>query len=456
MRKKNKRSLHSCNRPSHSTNTAKDRNLASFVCGTTFGWTSPEIPKLKGILDNPLGAPISKAEEGWIGSFLPLGAALGPFAAGIAADKIGRKKTLLVSAVPFIVAFILNLVATNVNYFFMSRFLCGLGVGSVFTVLPMYIGEISDDEVRGSLGSFMQLFIVIGLLFSYGLGPYLSIHWFNIILLIPPIAFLVIFLFFIPESPYYLVQVGDRDGAEDALIKLRAKIDEAQQNKSSFFDIFKSRGLTMALFLSVSLVALQQFSGINIILFYAQDIFTDAGVSLAPEICTIIIGVVQIAASGATPALVEKRGKRFLLLLSAIGMGISQGVLAYFFFLKDDQKSDVSAIGWLPIASLIVYIVTYCLGFGPLPWAVMGELFPGNIKSVASTVTASGCWVLGFLLTKYFGMVADLIGKSGSFGIFSVCCLGAAIFTYKLVPETSGKSLQEIQDILNGNASSKE
>lgn len=441
-------------------------NLASFVCGTTFGWTSPEIPKLKGIADNPLGTPITKGEEGWIGSLLPLGAALGPFAAGIAADKIGRKKTLLMSAVPFIIAFILNITATNVYYFLVSRFLCGLGVGIVFTVLPMYIGEISDDEVRGSLGSFMQLFIVIGLLFSYVLGPYLPVQLFNIILLVPPAAFLAIFLFFIPESPYYLVQIDDIDGAEESLVKLRAKskndvqkeletikslVEEAQQNKANFFDIFKSRGLTMALILSVSLVAIQQFSGINIVLFYAQDIFTDAGVSLAPEICTIAIGVVQVLASATTPLLVEKRGKRFLLLLSAVGMGFAQGVLAFFFYLKDDRDSDVSSIGWLPIASLITYIISYCLGFGPLPWAVMGELFPGNIKSVASTATASGCWVLGFILTNYFGIVTENIGKSGSFGIFAICCFLATIFTYKMLPETSGKSLQEIQDILNGN-----
>lgn len=416
-----------------------------------------------------MGSPISKTEEGWIGSLLPLGAAIGPFAAGIAADTIGRKKTLLISAVPFIIAFILNIVATNVYYFFISRFLCGLSVGLVFTVLPMYIGEISDDEVRGSLGSLMQLFIVIGLLFSYSLGPYLSVQLFNIILLVPPVAFLVIFLFFIPESPYYLIQADNVDSAEESLMKLRAKskydvqkeletmkglVQEAQQNKGNFFDIFKSRGLTMALFLSVSLVTLQQFSGINIILFYTQDIFTDAGVSLAPEICTIIVGIVQVGASGATPMLVERKGKRFLLLVSALGMGLSQGVLAYFFYLKDDKHSDVSAIGWVPIASLIVYMIAYCLGFGPLPWAVMGELFPGNIKSVASTATASGCWVLGFLLTNYFGIVAELIGKSGSFGIFSVCCFGAILFTYKLLPETTGKSLQEIQDILNGNAPS--
>lgn len=446
-------------------------NIASFFCGTAFGWTSPEIPKLKGYDDNPVGSPISPTEEGWVGSSLPLAAAIGPFAAGFMADKIGRKKTLLISAVPFVIAFVLNVIANNVFYFFASRFLCGIGVGIIFTVLPMYIGEIADDDVRGTLGSFMQLFIVLGLLFSYALGPFLSIKIFNIILIASPLLFLALFLFLIPESPYFLVQSKDIDGAEEALSKFRSKpvnsvqkemetikmqVEEAQENKGNFFDIFKSRGLTKALFLSVSLVTWQQFSGINVILFYTQDIFTDAGVSLAPAICTIIIGVVQIFGSGLTPILVERKGKRFLLILSGLGMAVAQAVLAFFFYLKDDKQSDVSAIGWLPIVSLIVYIFTYCFGFGPLPWAVMGELFPGNIKSVASTVTASVCWILGFLLTNYFGVVASMIGKSGSFGIFSVCCVIATAFVYHQLPETSGKSLQEIQDILNGNSITKE
>ncbi|KAJ8977239.1 hypothetical protein NQ317_003814 [Molorchus minor] len=391
-------------------------NLASFVCGTTFGWTSPEIPKLKLTVDNPLAVPLTASEEGWVGSLLPLGAAIGPFMAGIAADKFGRKKTLLVASVPFILAFVLNILASDVKYFFASRFLCGLAVGSVFTVIPMYIGEIADDEVRGSLADQREA----------------------------------------AEKSLSKLRGKPINDIQKELEAIRSTVEEALANKASFFDIFKSRGLKMALFLSVGLVAMQQFSGINIILFYTQDIFTDAGVSLPPEICTIAIGVVQILASAATPVLVDRKGKRFLLLLSAVGMGLSQAVIAYFFYLKDDKHSDISAIGWIPIVSLIVYIVTYCLGFGPLPWAVMGELFPGNIKSVASTVTASGCWVLGFLLTNYFGMVTGLIGKSGSFGIFSVCCVIATVFTYKLVPETSGKSLQEIQDILNGNTNDKD
>ncbi|CAH0555875.1 unnamed protein product [Brassicogethes aeneus] len=441
-------------------------NLAAFTCGQAFGWTSPEIPILKSNgTENPLGQPINPSQEGWIGSFLPLGAMLGPFAAGMVADSLGRKKTLLVGTTPFLATFLLGALGGSVNMYYLSRFLAGLAVGCIFTVLPMYIGEISDNETRGQLGSFMQLFIVVGLLFSYALGPYLPFATFNYICLGIPVVFLIYFFMRIPESPYFLVLSGNCEAAIDSLVKLRSKsrdsvqkeieeiklaVDDATTNKKSFFDIFKERSLTMALVISVSLVALQQFSGINIVLFYAQDIFTNAGVSLAPEICTILIGIVQVIASGVTPMLVERKGKRFLLLLSAVGMAISQGALGYFFYVKDGGN-DVSNLSWLPVASLVLYIIAYCLGFGPLPWAVMGELFPGEIKAAASTVTASGCWLLGFLITKYFNVVTELIGTGGSFGFFAACCLFAAGFVWKCVPETSGKSVQEILDILGGN-----
>ncbi|CAG9861810.1 unnamed protein product [Phyllotreta striolata] len=440
-------------------------NLVSFVCGTSLGWTSPEIPLLKNLTNSPLDHVMSASEEGWVGSFLPLAAAIGPLGAAILADQLGRKKSLLISALPFIAAFVINSFATNVWMFYLSRFLCGLSIGLVFTVLPMYIGEISDDEVRGSLGSFMQLFIVIGLLFSYALGPYLPVTTFNIILVVPPVVFLLLFSIFIPETPYYLIKSGRDDDALRALLQLRGneqslaqkelevikvQVEVDQSNKATFVDIFKSKSTKTALFISLNLVAWQQFSGINIVLFYTQSIFTDAGVPLAPEICTILTGVLQIIASALTPLLVERLGKRILLMQSGIGMGVSQGALALFFYLKDDRGSDVSSIGWLPILCLAVFIVTYCLGFGPLAWAVMGELFPGNVKSTASSATASFCWVLGFFITNYFGLVSEAVGKSGSFGLFAGCCFLSFGFVYKYLPETAGRSFAEIQELLGG------
>ncbi|XP_060528143.1 facilitated trehalose transporter Tret1-like [Cylas formicarius] len=440
-------------------------NLAAFTSGITLGWTSPVIPKLQSLNENPLESLITQSDAGWIGSLLPLGAVLGPFLAGAAADKIGRKSTLLAGNIPFVVGLLLNIIASNVYYLFLSRFLCGLSVGFTFTVLPMYVGEIAEDRNRSSLGTLLQLFCTFGLLFSYLIGPYLSVTHFNLACLTVPVTFLVTFYLFVPDSPYYLVQKS-REDAQKALMKLRGATDtnhvnqelnimqttvhEALDNKSTFLDIFKSKGLTKAYVLSNGLMFFQQFSGINIVLFFTQTIFIDAGVSLAPELCTIVVGIVQVVSSGASSSLIETKGKRLLLMISAGGMAVSEAVLAYFFFLKDNRGSDVSGISWLPILCLIVYIITYCLGFGPIPWTVMGEMFPANVKSVASTFTAATCWFFGFLLTKYFATVADLIGKAGSFGLFAGCCAVGFAFVYKFLPETSGKSLQEIQDILNG------
>ncbi|KAK9890881.1 hypothetical protein WA026_012225 [Henosepilachna vigintioctopunctata] len=309
----------------------------------------------------------------------------------------------------------------------------------------------------------MQLFITVGLTFSYAAGPYLTIKYFNILCLIFPALFLILFFVFIPESPYYLLQVNKNKEAEESLMKLRSSsgkavkielesirrsVEETKANKAGFTDIFATRSTTKAFIISLSLVAFQQLSGINVIIFYAQDIFKSAGSTLAPEISAILIGVVQILSSGATPVLVERSGKRFLLLVSASGMTLSLAVLAYYFYLLE-KKEDVSNISLLPIVCLVVFIIVYCLGFGPLPWAVMGELFPGNIKSIASTCTASFCWILGFIITKYFNLLSDKIGQSGSFGFFSLCCLVAANFILLYLPETTGKSLQEIQLLLS-------
>ncbi|XP_072383998.1 facilitated trehalose transporter Tret1-like [Diabrotica undecimpunctata] len=440
--------------------------ITAFISGIAFGWTSPEIPQLKNPNTTPLDTVISPSEEGWIGACLPLAAAVGPIGAGFLADSVGRKWTILIGNLPFLLAFMVNVVAKSIYLFYFSRLLCGLGVGIIFTVLPIYIAEISDDASRGTLGSLLQVFIVIGLLFSYALGPFLSIRTFNIILIIPPTLFMILFSVFIPDSPLFLLQKRRMSEAVQALIKFRGKEELSAQkeaelinsqlienlkSKGSFKLIFKSPGLRKALTISMALVGGQQLSGITVVLFYTQSVFADAGVPIAPEMCTIIMGIVQIFASPAAPLLVNRCGKRFLLIISGLGMAVAHSILAFFFYLKNVQHADVSTLGWLPILSIVVYIITYCLGFGALPFAVMGEIFPENIKSLASSVTSSFCWILGFVISNYFGAVTKLIGQSGSFGFFGFCCVMAALYVFKFVPETTGKNVNEIQCLLDGS-----
>lgn len=436
-------------------------NLASFTCGFAFGWSSPEIPKFKAH-DSPLPRGLTLDQESWIGSLLPIGAGVGPLLAGILADKIGRKLTIIVGTIPLVIAFILAAIANEVYFLYLMRFLSGLGIGFTFTVLPMYIGEISDDEVRGQLGSFMLLFISFGLTLAFCGGPYLSITLFNLLLLIIPVLFIFLFWIFVPESPYYLLKIGKKSEAEKALMKFRSQsskgvqrelslvnksIEETTGSNAGLGDLFATKALRKAVFISIALVFFQQASGINVVVFYAQDIFEAAGSTLPPEIAVILLGVVQILGCGLTPVLVNKYGKKALLLLSAVGMTLFLAVLAYFFYLKESGQ-DVSTLSWLPITSIIMYIIIYCLGIGPLPWAIMAELFPGNVKSLASTITASSCWILAFIITKYFTIVVNSWGQNGLYGLFSLVCIAGANFIYIYLPETSGKSVDEILQIL--------
>jgi len=434
-------------------------NLTAFTCGETFGWTSPIIPKLSSNESclNPLPEPVTLSQASWIGSLLPIGATLGPFIAGFILDKIGRKNTLLVTTVPMVVSYLIAAYAKSVMLFYLARLLAGLSVGAICTALPIYIAEVSEDAVRASLSTLMQLFIVVGILFSYAAGPYLTVTTFNIISGITPLIFLFVFYLYIPETPHFFIAQGKIKKAEKSLQKLRQRInvkeelngiqysvEESMKNKGTFSDIFKTPALKKAFIISSTLMALQQLSGINVIIFYAQTIFAATGQNIAPEIASMIIGVVQIIGSIMTPLIVDKKGKRFLLLFSAFFMGLSELILgAYFHFNM--------TIGWLPIFCLISYIIAYCLGFGPLPWAVLGEVFPADVKSIASTVVASWCWFLSFFITKYFGTVAELIGMGGSFWLFTACCFFGVFFVYKYLPDTTGKSLDEIQQILAGN-----
>ncbi|KAJ8932854.1 hypothetical protein NQ318_017799 [Aromia moschata] len=424
-------------------------------------WTSPVLPKLEDTEQTPFSEALSSEETSWISALLPLGAIFGTIVFGYLADKIGRKHTLMSCAIPYIVSYLM-LAFSNVSIlYYVARSITGCAVGGVFTVISMYIGEIATDSNRGALGSILNCFVTGGQLFSYVVGPYVSIVLFNLILTVFPVLFLAIFFILGTESPHYYVRKHQHDLARTALHKLRGYQDDIvdkelldiqqkikEEGHGTFLDIFKSRGLTRAFIISVGLLGFQQFTGITAVLFYAQSIFKEAGASLEPEICSIIIGVVQFAASFVTPLVVERSGRKFLLLLSAAGMMISEAILGIYGYLKDHDH-DVSSISFLPILCIILYIVMYNIGFGPIPWTITAELFPSNVKSAATSASAAICCFLAFLIAKYFKNISDTIGMGSSFWVFSACCAISIPFCLLYVIETKGKSLQEIQKILN-------
>uniref|UniRef100_A0A1B0D4P3 Facilitated trehalose transporter Tret1 n=1 Tax=Phlebotomus papatasi TaxID=29031 RepID=A0A1B0D4P3_PHLPP len=432
-------------------------------------WTSPVFPKINydpstTDPDTPLDRLPDDEELSWIGSLVALGALIAPFVAGPLADKIGRKWTLLSSTGFFALSWILLVTTNNIPQMYVARLLQGFGVGFVMTVQTMYIGEISSDQYRGALGSFMQLFIVTGILYVYAIGPYVTYTALQWICLIPPLGFAAAF-FFMPETPYYYTGKGDKinadkslqflrgktaDGVQEEALKIQEAVEEAMKNKGTIKDLVGNKGNLKALIICAGLLSFQQLSGINVVLFYSQIIFAKTGSSLDSAIATIIVGLVQVIASGCTPLVADRLGRKIILLVSAVGMAICHGLLGLYFFLDFQKSEAVPNIGWLPVVSLIGFVTVYCVGFGPLPWAVLGEMFPANVKSIAASVVASVCWILGFIVTKYFSALDDAVGSHWAFWIFGLFCCGAFVFVFTLVMETKGLSLQEIQNRLNG------
>lgn len=439
-------------------------NLSAFAVGTCLGWTSPIAPKLKSddTSDSPLNHKINSEEDAWISSIVAIGALVAPFVAGPLADKIGRKWVLLSSSVFYILAYILMMIGGEVWVLLLGRLIQGFGVGFVMTVVPMYVGEIATDNVRGATGSLMQLFIVSGILYVYAIGPYVSYQALQWCCIVVPVIFDIVF-FFMPESPYYYAGKGRKmdaikslqylrgqsaDGVQNEMATIQAVVEESNVNRGTIFDIFSNPGNRKALFISAGLIIFQQLSGINVVLFNSQSIFISANTGLDPAIATIIIGVVQVASSGLTPIIADRLGRKVILLTSAAVMSIGLAALGAFFFIQLTGGA-IEKVLWLPVPALIVYNIVYCVGFGPLPWAVMGEMFPTNVKSVASSMVASTCWIIGFVVTRWYPAL-DALGSYYAFWLFAGFCVVAFFFVLFVVMETKGLSLQEIQDRLNG------
>lgn len=418
------------------------------------------IAKLtEGGVDSPLNYKISLEEGSWINSIFTLGGAVSPFIFGNLMDKIGRKKTILLTGLPIFFGYIMMAFSNKIVLFYVGRFLTGLSAGGMFNVVPVYVGEIANNHNRGVVSSMLNLFFSCGLLLSYCVGPYVSIMALNLLLSIFPVIFFISFSIIGKESPYYYVKNDEDDLAKEVLRKLRGDsttindelteirriIEEAEGGR--FSDIFKTRELTKAFGISIGLMFVQQFSGIMAVVSSTQSIFKEAGVPLDSALSSILVGSVQLILACITPFTVDTLGRKKLLLISAFGMLISEVPLGVFTLLKDNG-TDISSVAVIPLVFVITYMVTYNFGYGPLPWVLMGEVLPTKVKTPASLLATSFCLLLGFFVTKYFQTITTSIGMGVPFLIFAVCCAASIPFTQFVVIETKGKSFQQITEEL--------
>lgn len=440
-------------------------NLLAFANGNAYAWSSTVLESLKSSdpNKNPLGTPINSFQESWIASLVSLGAACGPLLAGFCSDKFGRKRTLLAFSIPMLISHIMLSYASTPVEFYIARFMLGLGVGCVFTVVPMYIGEIAETETRGFLGCMMGMFLSTGLLFVYSIGPLVSITTLSYILVVPIVLFIVFFGIFFPESPYYHVANGDELAAEMSLNKLRDNkngssnlkelseikqvVAESKEGGSSLLSAFKGKSFRKGITITAVLMVFQQCVGITIILSYMEKIFIASGSKISSTTSTVTVALIQWLTVILSSFLVDRWGRRMLLIVASAGCALPLFSMGLYFYLKD-KGTDVSSLWWLPILSLVVYIISYNFGLGTLPWALVGELFSTKTKSLASTITATTCLSLAFTMTLIFPTMEEIIGFSGAFWFFGGSAIKSFLFVMWYVPETKGRSFQEILMIL--------
>ncbi|CAL1687683.1 unnamed protein product [Lasius platythorax] len=436
-------------------------SLGSMQIGYASSYTSPALVSMR---DNTTTSfEVTKQMSMWIGSIMPLSALFGGVAGGPLIEYIGRRNTILVTAFPFIGAWILISMAENVAMVLVGRSLSGFGVGVASLALPVYLGETIQPEVRGTLGLMPTAFGNTGILLCFMAGMYMD--WRNLALLgaTLPVPFLIL-MFMIPETPRWYISKGKAKMARKALQWLRGKNGditeelamiekihqksiESEQN-NTFSELMKRNNLK-PLLISLGLMFFQQMSGINAVIFYTVQIFKDAGSTIDENLSTIIIGIVNFISTFAAATVIDRLGRKMLMYISAVSMAVTLFALGGFFYAKS-LDVNVEAVGWLPLVSLIVYVVGFSLGLGPIPWLMMGEILPAKIRGSAASIATGFNWTCTFIVTKTFEDVIGVIGAHGTFWLFGVIVSVGLVFIIISVPETRGRSLEEIEKRFTG------
>ncbi|CAH4035322.1 facilitated trehalose transporter Tret1-like [Pieris brassicae] len=464
--------------------------IGAVAAGTILGWTSPALPQLEppkntsefierdifalndtnttDILMNSLGQRadflLDTKDSSLVSSVLAIGAAISALPVGVFAQKFGRRPTILILAGPFILSWLLTIFANGAGMLIAARFFAGLATGGICVAAPMYIGEIAETSIRGSLGAFFQLFLTVGILFTFVVGGWTHWRTLSIVSAVIPVLLIVVF-WWMPETPQYLLGKNRRHDAEKALRWLRGpdadltteledmqkEVDNASRLKGGILHMLTSRAPLMAFICSLGLMFFQQFSGINAVIFYTNQIFASAGSDIPAVIATIIVGVVQTIATYISSLLIERAGRRILLLQSCIIMGLCLIILGTYFKLQEDG-SNVSSFGWIPLVCLVLFIISFSLGFGPIPWMMMSELFPVEFRGTASGITVITNWMLVFIVTLCFPLMKNAIGIYSCFWFFAGFMIVCVFFVFFLIPETKGKTVSQIQTILGGKA----
>ncbi|CAK9145394.1 unnamed protein product [Ilex paraguariensis] len=424
----------------------------SYVFGSAVGYSSPAQ---SGIIDD-LG--LSLAEYAVFGSILTIGAMVGAVMSGKIADLMGRRGTMGFSDIFCLIGWLAIVFAKGSWWLNLGRLSLGYGIGLLSYVVPVYIAEITPKDLRGAFAAAIQLMSCCGVSVMYLVGTVISWRTLALIGTIPCMLQLL-GLFIIPESPRWLAKKTRGNDCEAALQRLRgnnANISEEaaeirdytetlqRLSDSRMLELF-SRKYTHSLIVGVGLMVLQQFGGVNAIVYYASAIFVSTGFSSGTGSIAMVVVKVPVTLLGVL--LMDKTGRRPLLMVSAAGTCLGCFLIGLSFLLQDLQLwKDFSPI--MALGGVLVFTGSFSLGMGGVPWVIMAEIFPMNVKAEAGSLVTVVNWFGTWIISYAFNFLMEW-SSEGIFFIFSIICALTILFVAKLVPETKGRTLEEIQASMN-------
>ncbi|MBC8769567.1 sugar porter family MFS transporter [Arenibacter sp. BSSL-BM3] len=444
--------------------------------GVLFGFDTAVISGTFGFVESFF--TLDKLEVGWFASSALIGAIGGAAISGVLSDSFGRKPVLMIAALLFFVSALGSMVPPNFNFLIVARLIGGVGVGMASVLAPLYISEVAPPKIRGRLVALYQLSIVIGILLAYfsnwsllgfsrgnmeafgGTGIFhktmVSEVWRGMFgsEMIPSGLFLLL-LFLIPESPRWLIKNGKSDKGYTILSKIsgaavaKNELEEIKktvtQFKGKISELLKP-GLRLALIVGIGLSVFGQFTGVNIIVYYGPTILEDAGFQLDSALqFQVAIGIINLIFTIIALWKIDSWGRRPLLIWGMSAVFISLIIIATLFI--TGQTSGI----WIVII-LCVYMASLAISINAVIWVLIGEIFPTRIRGRAMSIATFANWGINFLTAFLFPWYVEKIGVGAGFFTFAFMCLIATIFFYRYVPETKGKSLEEIEQYWKGKS----
>ncbi len=397
---------------------------------------------------------LNEIEEGWAVSCLLIGCMIGAVAAGFLSDRWGRKKVLIATSAFYMVSAILSALPHTLNGLVFARFLGGLAVGVSSVVSPLYIAEISPANIRGRLVTLNQMAIVLGILVAYFVNALLvdvgpnNWRWMFASEAVPALLLLV-GLLFIPESPRWLVTRGDDAGAVAILVRAGGVCQAGQalreihqviaQEQAGLAELFRP-GVFRAVVVGVVLAMLGQISGINAIIYYGPKIFRQAGLETGAAFwAQVSIGVANVLATAIALCVMDRWGRKRLLIAGAAGMGVFLGLTGWL--LPSDEVG-----GTIKVFLILGYIVFFGVGLGGTVWVVISEIYPTRIRGRAMSIATLSVWLSCWAIAQTFPYLLTHFGERMTFWLYAGVCVVMVAFVRRAVAETKGRSLEEIEE----------